>query len=126
MHLRMINKFLTFLIHTQQLALQPQIDRIFHREYKIIFSCIYIISNIGSKLSDLLHRNTYQICLATAHPAKFSQAVEKALDNFKEFKFENILPKEFIGLLEREKKVVFVEKAEPSLVKQVMENELDN
>ncbi|PKY42281.1 tryptophan synthase beta subunit-like PLP-dependent enzyme [Rhizophagus irregularis] len=70
--------------------------------------------------------NTYQICLATAHPAKFSQAVEKALENFKEFKFENILPKEFIGLLERERKVVFVEGAEPSLVKQVIENELDN
>jgi len=46
----------------------------------------------------------YQICLATAHPAKFSQAVGKALENFKEFNFENILPKEFIGLLEREKK----------------------
>ncbi|PKC70791.1 threonine synthase [Rhizophagus irregularis] len=70
--------------------------------------------------------NTYQICLATAHPAKFSQAVEKALENFKEFKFENILPKEFIGLLERERKVVFVEGAEPSLVKQVIENELDS
>ncbi|GES76720.1 threonine synthase [Rhizophagus clarus] len=70
--------------------------------------------------------NTYQICLATAHPAKFSQAVEKALENFKEFKFENILPKEFIGLLERERKVVFVERAEPPLVKQVIENELNN
>jgi len=69
--------------------------------------------------------NTYQICLATAHPAKFSQAVEKALENFEEFKFESILPKEFIGLLEREKKVVLVERAEASLVKQVMENELD-
>ncbi|RIA96488.1 tryptophan synthase beta subunit-like PLP-dependent enzyme [Glomus cerebriforme] len=69
--------------------------------------------------------NTYQICLATAHPAKFSQAVEKALENFKEFKFESILPKEFIGLLEREKKVIFVERAEPSSVKQTIENELD-
>ncbi|CAG8461449.1 7082_t:CDS:2 [Funneliformis caledonium] len=73
----------------------------------------------------IISPNTIQICLATAHPAKFSQAVEKALENFKAFKFESILPKEFIGLLEKEKKVVFVEKADPSLVKKVIENELD-
>ena len=72
-----------------------------------------------------MYRGTYQICLATAHPAKFSQAVEKALENFKEFNFESILPKEFIGLLEREKRVVNVKSADPSLVKQIIENELE-
>src|SRR5438045_1205299 len=115
MHPKTKIKFLTFLTHTRQLALQPQADRIFHRK-SISLSTLCLNSILSQVI--FLYRNTYQICLATAHPAKFSQAVEKALENFKEFKFESILPKEFIGLLEKEKKVVLVERADPSLVKQ--------
>jgi len=65
-----------------------------------------------------------QICFATAHPAKFSKAVETALKNAPHFNFDEILPPEFVGLLEKEKRVVLVERAEPELIKEVIEREM--
>ncbi|CAO3667819.1 unnamed protein product [Rhizopus microsporus] len=65
------------------------------------------------------------ICLATAHPAKFSEAVENALKSNPHFNFEkDILPSEFVGLLDKERRVTFVERPEPQLVMNVIENEL--
>ncbi|CAG8555503.1 4750_t:CDS:2 [Acaulospora morrowiae] len=75
--------------------------------------------------NQIISENTHQICLATAHPAKFSSAVEESLKNFKEFEFKQILPKEFIGLLEKKKKVIYVERADPELVKQIVDKELE-
>ena len=49
-----------------------------------------------------MDRNTYQICLATAHPAKFSKTVATALKDFQDFDFQNVQPVEFKGLLEKE------------------------
>ncbi|KAF0482065.1 threonine synthase [Gigaspora margarita] len=69
--------------------------------------------------------NMYQICLSTAHPAKFSAAVEESLKSFSEFKFQEILPKEFVGLLEKEKRCVYIEKADPEMVKKTIECELE-
>ncbi|CAO3617492.1 unnamed protein product [Cunninghamella echinulata] len=67
------------------------------------------------------------ISLATAHPAKFSDAVETALKNESGFNFESqVLPKEFIGLLDKERSVVHVERADPQLVIDVIEKELRN
>lgn len=52
---------------------------------------------------------TIQITLATAHPAKFSEAVESALAGSSAFNFErDVLPDEFKGLLQRERRVVQV------------------
>lgn len=54
--------------------------------------------------------DVHHISLSTAHPAKFSSAVEKALRGEKDFDFENkVLPKEFIGLDKKEKRVTEVE-----------------
>jgi threonine synthase len=65
------------------------------------------------------------ICLATAHPAKFSEAVEDALKDNSAFNFEkDVLPTEFHGLLDKERKVLQVERADPSLVIEVIEKEL--
>ncbi|CAO3576273.1 unnamed protein product [Absidia cylindrospora] len=65
------------------------------------------------------------ICLATAHPAKFSEAVEMALKEEQGFDFQaQVLPKEFIGLLDKERSVVHVERADPQLVIDVIEKEL--
>ncbi|CAG8489308.1 12405_t:CDS:10 [Ambispora gerdemannii] len=66
----------------------------------------------------------YQICLATAHPAKFFNAVEKALENIPSFRFDAITPPEFEGLLEKEKRVINVDRADPELVKEIIEREL--
>lgn len=67
--------------------------------------------------------NTVQIVLSTAHPAKFNEAVTSALSSFPNFNFErDVLPKEFEGLLEKEKRVIDVEKADVGLVKAVIED----
>ena len=66
--------------------------------------------------------NTVQIVLSTAHPAKFSEAVAKALVNEQSFNFErDVLPDEFRGLLDRERRVIDVDAPEVSLVKSVIE-----
>ncbi|KAI8977541.1 threonine synthase [Mycotypha africana] len=65
------------------------------------------------------------ICLATAHPAKFSEAVEASLNTCAEFNFEkDVLPTEFKGLLEKERNVTRVERADPALVMEKIEKEL--
>ncbi|CAF9930865.1 MAG: threonine synthase [Alectoria fallacina] len=55
---------------------------------------------------------TTHVALATAHPAKFSKAVEKALENEKDFQFRDLLPEQFIGLEELEKRKYHFEKSE--------------
>jgi threonine synthase len=47
----------------------------------------------------------YHISLATAHPAKFSHAVELALKEVPGFSFETVLPEQFVGLEKKEKRV---------------------
>ncbi|KAF9450787.1 tryptophan synthase beta subunit-like PLP-dependent enzyme [Macrolepiota fuliginosa MF-IS2] len=66
--------------------------------------------------------NTYQIVLSTAHPAKFSEAVSRALEGASKFDFDrDVLPAEFRGLLEKERKVIQVDRPEVELVKGVIE-----
>jgi threonine synthase len=55
---------------------------------------------------------THTISLATAHPAKFSKAVEEALRAEKEFNFESMLPEQFIGLEQKERKFLQVTKSQ--------------
>jgi threonine synthase len=60
--------------------------------------------------------------MSTAHPAKFSEAVSQALAQCTKFDFErDVLPEEFKGLLEKERRVVDVEKPDIGLVKEVIE-----
>ncbi|KAF2137516.1 uncharacterized protein K452DRAFT_235719 [Aplosporella prunicola CBS 121167] len=54
----------------------------------------------------------HHIALATAHPAKFSAAVEKALEGQEGFRFEDVLPEQFVGLEQKEKRVTTVQKSE--------------
>ncbi|KAH7133627.1 tryptophan synthase beta subunit-like PLP-dependent enzyme [Dactylonectria macrodidyma] len=49
------------------------------------------------------------ISLSTAHPAKFSAAVSKALENEAGFDFSTVLPEEFVELLTKETRVTEVE-----------------
>ncbi|KAG8859690.1 threonine synthase [Tulasnella sp. 330] len=63
-----------------------------------------------------------QIVLSTAHPAKFSEAVTLALSGDATFNFErDVMPNELKGLLEKERKVIDVEKPDVELVKKVIE-----
>ncbi|KAI9718705.1 MAG: hypothetical protein M1812_003879 [Candelaria pacifica] len=53
---------------------------------------------------------THHIALATAHPAKFAAAVEKALQAEEDFKFEDLLPEQFIGLDKLPRRKLLVKK----------------
>lgn len=71
--------------------------------------------------------NVRHISLSTAHPAKFSSAVESALKGEPGFNFdEQVLPTEFKDLLHKEKRVTFVdnswEKVGEIVKKQVVED----
>jgi threonine synthase len=65
------------------------------------------------------------VVLSTAHPAKFSEAVTKALSTSRGFDFEqDVLPQEFRGLLEMERRVVDVDEPSIELVKKVIESKV--
>jgi threonine synthase len=52
------------------------------------------------------------VALSTAHPAKFSKAVELALSHIKDFEFSDVLPEEFIGMENLPRKVIHVRKSD--------------
>jgi threonine synthase len=54
--------------------------------------------------------DTHHISLSTAHPAKFANAVDLALKDEPGFNFSTVLPQEFIGLEQKEKRVRTVPK----------------
>ncbi|KAK7460879.1 threonine synthase [Stygiomarasmius scandens] len=77
----------------------------------------------ASKMAQHNAPSVTQVVLSTAHPAKFSEAVSKALQSVPDFSFDrDVMPGEFKGLLQKERRVVDVEKADPELVKDVIEN----
>ena len=51
---------------------------------------------------------SYHISLSTAHPAKFAAAVDMALRDQKGYSFNKVLPPEFVGLEEKERRVILV------------------
>ncbi|KAI4641640.1 hypothetical protein J4E93_007738 [Alternaria ventricosa] len=56
--------------------------------------------------------STHHIALATAHPAKFANAVELALPEQKEYFQEKVLPVEFKGLEDKPRRVSHVKRSE--------------
>lgn len=66
------------------------------------------------------------ISLSTAHPAKFSGAVESALKGEADFNFdEQVLPAEFKDLLHKEKRVAFVDNSWKE-VREIVKIQVDN
>ncbi|KAF2189579.1 threonine synthase-like protein [Zopfia rhizophila CBS 207.26] len=55
---------------------------------------------------------THHISLATAHPAKFSRAVDMALQGEKRYSWELVLPEEFKGLEDKPRRVSKVKKSD--------------
>ena len=49
--------------------------------------------------------SSHHIALATAHPAKFSHAVELALKDVPDFSFESVLPEQFVGMEDLPKRI---------------------
>ena len=54
----------------------------------------------------------HNVALATAHPAKFSSAVEMALADVDGFHFGDVLPPQFVGLEDLPRRVMRVRKSE--------------
>lgn len=50
------------------------------------------------------------VALSTAHPAKFSHAVEMALEKEKGFQFKDVLPSQFVGLEDLPRRLMHVQK----------------
>ena len=63
------------------------------------------IGTAASLRSIQANPSAHHISLATAHPAKFSHAVELALKDVPGFSFESVLPEQFVGLEKMEKRV---------------------
>ncbi|KAI5956609.1 THR4 [Candida jiufengensis] len=67
----------------------------------------------------------HYISLSTAHPAKFSEVVNKALDTFENYSFEkDVLPDELKALSTKEKRLKFIDEPSVSKVKQAIKDEL--
>jgi threonine synthase len=66
----------------------------------------------------------YTISLSTAHPCKFSKAVDDALGGIEGYDWDDIIPKDVKELLEgKENRVMYIPKADAELVKKaIMEN----
>jgi threonine synthase len=67
-------------------------------------SAIGIAASLRSIAGD--GKGAQHISLATAHPAKFSHAVELALKDQPGFSFETVLPEQFQGLEQKQKRVL--------------------
>ncbi|GAA6019376.1 hypothetical protein JCM10207_001277 [Rhodosporidiobolus poonsookiae] len=76
--------------------------------------------SVANRVAKTNSPNVIQIVLSTAHPAKFDAAVSDALSSEPNFNFKrDVLPKEFEGLLDLERRVIDV-KADPEAVKKVV------
>ncbi|KAJ2488471.1 threonine synthase [Coemansia sp. RSA 2050] len=63
------------------------------------------------------------ICLSTAHPAKFSEAVLKAVnENGHHLDFASILPPPFVGLLEKPRRCLTCDNSADAVAKLIAEN----
>ncbi|KAJ1647388.1 threonine synthase [Coemansia erecta] len=65
----------------------------------------------------------HTICLSTAHPAKFSEAVLKAVnENGQNLDFQSILPAPFIGLLEQPRRCLSCDNSADAVAQLIVEN----
>ncbi|KAK9359045.1 tryptophan synthase beta subunit-like PLP-dependent enzyme [Lipomyces starkeyi] len=78
---------------------------------------------VTASLRHLDGKHTY-VSLSTAHPAKFGDAVDQALQGKDAYSFDNVLPDAFKALKNLPKKVTVIEKPDKELVKAAIEQEL--
>jgi len=65
--------------------------------------------------------NTYTISLSTAHPCKFSKAVNDALEKFEGYSWDDIIPEDVRDLLVgKEQRVMYIPKADAEAVKKAI------
>ncbi|KAI9888759.1 MAG: threonine synthase [Vezdaea aestivalis] len=67
-------------------------------------SAIGIFASLDSISKGVSSTSTHYVSLATAHPAKFRNAVDLALQSEVGFDFDAVLPKEFVGLEQKKRR----------------------
>lgn len=75
-------------------------------------SAIGVAASLREIAASSSQPSTEVIALATAHPAKFANAVEMALEDEKDFDFAKVLPEQFVGLDTQERRVLKVARTE--------------
>ncbi|KAK9493808.1 tryptophan synthase beta subunit-like PLP-dependent enzyme [Lipomyces doorenjongii] len=78
---------------------------------------------VTASLRHLDGKHTY-VSLSTAHPAKFGDAVDQALQGKDAYSFDSVLPDAFKALKKLPKKVTVIEEPDKELVKAAIEQEL--
>ncbi|KAJ2059333.1 threonine synthase [Coemansia sp. S146] len=82
---------------------------------------VHVAETLRSDI-DELGADTHTICLSTAHPAKFSEAVLKAVnENGQHLDFGSILPPAFIGLLEMPRRCLTCDNSADAVAKLIVE-----
>lgn len=71
-------------------------------------SAIGIAASLREISSPEHNKDVAVVSLATAHPAKFANAVDLALEHESGFSFDTVLPEQFVGLDKKERKVIKV------------------
>jgi threonine synthase len=77
--------------------------------------------NAATRLIDENGADGYTVSLSTAHPCKFANAVNDALENMEGYSWDDIIPADVQALLgDKEQRVTYIPKADPDLVKNVI------
>ncbi|GAM89278.1 hypothetical protein ANO11243_073150 [Dothideomycetidae sp. 11243] len=88
-------------------------------------SAIGVAASLRSAAQQTGARKAHYISLATAHPAKFAHAVELALSGEEGFRFETVLPDEFVGLEKLPKRCTVVKSgADMADVREIVRREV--
>ena len=77
--------------------------------------------NAARRLVRELKEDVYTISLSTAHPCKFSKAVNDALEKFEGYSWDDIIPEDVRDLLVgKEQRVMYIPQADEELVKKAI------
>ena len=77
--------------------------------------------NAATRLVREKKEDIYTISLSTAHPCKFSKAVNDALEKFEGYSWDDIIPEDVRDLLVgKEQRVMYIPQADEELVKKAI------
>ncbi|KAJ2023625.1 threonine synthase [Coemansia sp. IMI 209128] len=81
---------------------------------------VYVAETLRSDIEEM---GADTVCLSTAHPAKFSEAVLKAVnENGHHLDFASILPPPFVGLLEKPKRCLTCDNSADAVARLIVDN----
>ncbi|CAG8668375.1 2114_t:CDS:2, partial [Gigaspora rosea] len=100
-----INVFWTYNQRYSVSRIVPATANLFGSKKKRQQPFLMVENFVEKELLGLNLMNKYVSCLATAHPAKFSAAVEESLNHLVNSKFQEILPKRICWVIGKRKKM---------------------